>query len=64
MTEYLMITTGDFIYLNDEILKQKKMSIDAAIDSCRKILFDVVIKRPGEEVFTPFWTLERGYRCN
>lgn len=64
MNEYLMITNGDFIYLNDEDLEKQHMSIDAAIDSCRKILFDVVVKRPGEEVYTPFWSLERGYSCN
>ena len=56
-----MITAGDFIHLTDDDLKKKRMSIDAAIDSCRKILFDVVIKREGEEVYTPFWSLERGY---
>ena len=56
-----MITTGDFIHLTDDDLKKKRLSIDAAIDSCRKILFDVVIKREGEEVYTPFWSLERGY---
>ena len=61
MNEYLMITTGDFIHLTDDDLKKKRMSIDAAIDSCRKILFDVVIKREGEEVYTSFWSLERGY---
>ncbi len=64
MNEYLMITTGDFIHLTDDDLKKKRMSIDAAIDSCRKILFDVVVKRPEEDFFVPFWSIERGYSCN
>ena len=64
MTEYLMITNSSFIHLTDDDLKKKRMSIDVAIDSCRNILFDVVIKRAGEEIYTPFWTPEQGYSCN
>lgn len=64
MNEYLMITNGDFIHLTDEDLKKKRTSIDVAIDGCRKILFEVVVKRPDQEFFTPFWSMERGYSCN
>ena len=64
MTEYLMITNSSFIHLTDDDLKKKRMSIDVAIDSCRNILFDVVIKRAGEEIYTTFWSSEQGYSCN
>ena len=61
MTEYLMITRDNFIHMTDKDLHKKKMSIDDAIHSVRRVLFEVVAKREGEEVYTNFWTPERGH---
>lgn len=61
MTEYLMITRDNFIHLTDTDLRKKKMGIEDVIHEIRRVLFEVVAKENGQEVFTDFWTPERGF---
>lgn len=61
MTEYLMITRDNFIHFTDRDLLKKKTTIEQAITDVRRVLFEVLCKEEGQEVFTDFWTPERGY---
>lgn len=61
MTEYLFITTGDFITMNDKDLKDKHLTIDDAILASSRILMEVVAKRDDQSYYTQFWTPEQGY---
>ena len=61
MTEYLMITRDNFIHFTDRDLLKKKTTIEQAIMDVRRVLFEVLCKEEDQEVFTDFWTPERGY---
>lgn len=59
--EYLMITRDNFIHVTEQDLRKKKTTIEQVIHDIRRILFEVVAKENGQEIFTDFWTPERGF---